>query len=327
MNDGRNVRILGSQTHSGRTARRRTSAPVPARAASPRAAVWGSPITHSLSPLLHRAAYTDLDLERWSYSSREVEESTFEQALRGLDDSWQGLSLTMPLKEVALAAAQQGSDVARATGAANTLIRVDGEWHADNTDVHGLLAAVCGTVVLRPDGTGVEISDLTGHPLDVGECVILGAGATARSAIAMIGALGGRHVVVQSRRLPEVTASVAQRYGIALEHRPLGQWPQSPGLVISTLPSDAADVAALTLPRPAVDARLVDVIYAAGVTPLMRAAAALDYVGVPGTEMLLHQAVDQVRLMTGSTPSTEAMRDAMWRAGAALGLGAATLRR
>ena len=68
------------------------------------AAVWGKPIRHSLSPVLHQAAYRALGLTDWSYATREVDDEGFAAAFAGLDHSWRGLSLTMPLKEVALAA-------------------------------------------------------------------------------------------------------------------------------------------------------------------------------------------------------------------------------
>ena len=104
-------------------------------------AVWGSPIRHSLSPVLHRAAHAALGLGDWSYDRREVDEAGFADAFAGLDETWVGLSLTMPLKEVGLRAAGTVSDIAAATGAANTLVRdVDAAagWTAHNTDVHGI---------------------------------------------------------------------------------------------------------------------------------------------------------------------------------------------
>ena len=100
-----------------------------------RCAVWGRPIAHSLSPVLHRAAYDALGLLDWTYDRREVDEEGFAAALAALDDDWRGLSLTMPLKEAALAAAAATSSTARAAGAANTLVRERSGWTAHNTDV------------------------------------------------------------------------------------------------------------------------------------------------------------------------------------------------
>ena len=62
----------------------------------PRAAVLGSPIAHSLSPVIHRAAYAHLGLG-WSYQAVELQPDGFDDFVNGLDDSWRGLSVTMPL--------------------------------------------------------------------------------------------------------------------------------------------------------------------------------------------------------------------------------------
>src|SRR6478752_6170749 len=94
------------------------------------AAVLGTPIAHSLSPALHNAAYRALGLNDWRYTAIECDEDHFAALVADLDDSWRGLSCTMPLKHVA------------ATVATTMLRRPDGSWHAENTDVDGILAAV-----------------------------------------------------------------------------------------------------------------------------------------------------------------------------------------
>ncbi|TDC50157.1 shikimate dehydrogenase, partial [Jiangella ureilytica] len=107
-----------------------------------RCAVLGSPIAHSLSPVIHRAAYRRLGLD-WEYTAHEVDESSLARFVSGLGPEWRGLSLTMPLKRVALDVAATASDVARTVGAANTLVRRDdGGWDADNTDVPGVVATL-----------------------------------------------------------------------------------------------------------------------------------------------------------------------------------------
>ena len=111
------------------------------------AAVLGSPIAHSLSPVLHRAAYRALGLREWRYAAHEVDEEGFLPFVAGLDETWRGLSLTMPLKEVAFEVAADISPTALATGAVNTLVRREtGEWDAHNTDVHGVVAALGGSL-------------------------------------------------------------------------------------------------------------------------------------------------------------------------------------
>ena len=108
-----------------------------------RAAVLGSPISHSLSPALHQAAYRALGLSDWSYGAHELQVAELPGFVSGLGPQWAGLSLTMPLKEAAFEVADEVSDLAREVGAINTLVRApDGGWSGDNTDVYGVSQAL-----------------------------------------------------------------------------------------------------------------------------------------------------------------------------------------
>ncbi|TQM58349.1 shikimate dehydrogenase [Humibacillus xanthopallidus] len=274
-----------------------------------RCAVWGSPVAHSLSPVLHRAAHVALGLTTWSYDRREVDVTAFAGALEELDESWRGLSLTMPLKEVALQAAVEASDLARATGAANTLVRVDGGWRADNTDVHGITAALAAVGC-----------DLTSDA--VAEVVVVGSGATARSAVAAVagaagedGATGvaGRRVTLMVRDEARAeTVAQARAMGLQVAVAPLGEWTDA-DLVISTVPASAG-VPLDTLPtadggRPRV---LLDVVYGEGPTPLQRGGQHRGWTLARGVDMLLHQATRQVTLMTGRPAPLAAMAEALY---------------
>lgn len=248
-----------------------------------RCAVWGSPIAHSLSPVLHSAAYEALGLEDWSYERREVDEAGFAVAFGGLDDTWRGLSLTMPLKEVALRAADDVDPVAAETGAANTLVRGSSGWSAHNTDVHGIVAA------LREAGCPAPSSGL-----------VVGSGATARSAVAALASLGARRVTFAVRAEPRPeTVAQARRAGLDVDHVGLGEWPDT-DVVVSTVPPSAV-VGLERLPAAAAGAgrTLLDVVYGDGETPLQAAATRAGWTVVGGLRMLLHQATEQVRLMTG----------------------------
>src|ERR1035437_7401690 len=139
-----------------------------------RAAVLGSPITHSLSPVLHGAAYQALGLQGWHYDRIECDEAALPGLIEGMGPEWGALSLTMPLKRVALTVAGEVSPLARAVGAANTMVYPSagpaGGSRAENTDVAGLVSA------LREAGlTRVE------------QPVILGAGGTAQAALRELG--------------------------------------------------------------------------------------------------------------------------------------------
>ncbi|MCW7991352.1 shikimate dehydrogenase, partial [Streptomyces platensis subsp. clarensis] len=87
-----------------------------------RAAVLGSPIAHSLSPVLHRAAYRELGLDDWSYDRFEVDEAALPGFVGELDSSWAGLSLTMPLKRAIIPLLDEVTDVAASVEAVNTVV-------------------------------------------------------------------------------------------------------------------------------------------------------------------------------------------------------------
>jgi len=258
------------------------------------AAVVGSPISHSLSPALHRAAYRALGLD-WTYAGLEVTVEQLPDFLAGLDASWAGLSLTMPLKEAVLDLAAEISWTAHATTSANTLLLPARQAH--NTDVDGLRMAL-----LRA-GFAAE----PGFP-----ATVAGAGATARSAVAALHALGvGEvHLLARDSLRAAPARDTADRLGVDLRVHPFDspQW-LATELVITTVPSGVADVLAQSLPPQ--PAWLLDVVYSPWPTVLAQAWAAGGGRIVSGLEMLLAQAERQVELMTGRPAPTAAMRAAL----------------
>ncbi|MER7364965.1 shikimate dehydrogenase family protein, partial [Nonomuraea wenchangensis] len=148
-----------------------------------RAAVMGSPIVHSLSPFLHRAAYREMGLAGWSYEAFECDEARLPELLgeltpvrgqgRAGEDAWAGLSLTMPLKRAVLPLLDTVSELAVEVGGANTVVFRDGRRHGDNTDVHGIVRALAEAGVRAPRSA-----------------VVLGGGATAASTLAALRELG-----------------------------------------------------------------------------------------------------------------------------------------
>ncbi|CAQ00852.1 shikimate dehydrogenase [Clavibacter sepedonicus] len=252
-----------------------------------RLAVLGSPIAHSLSPRLHAAAYGVLGLG-WSYEAVECTGAQLPAFVDGLGSGWRGLSLTMPLKRDVVPLLDRLDDTARLAGAANTLLLEREPAGAivrrgANTDVAGIVRAL--------DVAGVERSQ---------RAVVLGAGSTARSAVVALARMGAREVVVAARR-PEQgreLAPLADELGVALRTAPLDDADaalREADTVISTLPGDAA--AAVPLPGGLPEATvLLDVTYAPWPTGI---AAGWEHAGgwvVPGIDMLVHQALDQVRL-------------------------------
>ncbi len=258
-----------------------------------RAAVLGSPIAHSLSPVLHRAAYAALGLTDWHYDRFECDETGLAAFLEGLDASWRGLSLTMPLKRAVLPLLDTVTPLAEQVGGANTVVLRDGARHGDNTDVYGIVAALREAGVTAP-----------------GSAAVIGGGATAASAVAALRELGLDKTVIAVRNVARAGGVVeaARRLGVGIEVRTLDRFEPDAELVISTLPAGAADPLA---PRLAGVPALLDVVYAPWPTVLGRTVAEHGGTVVGGLAMLLHQAVRQVELMTGRTDvPVEAMRAA-----------------
>ena len=254
----------------------------------------GSPIAHSLSPVLHTAAYEALGLEHWEYTAERVSDEHFLAHVASLDPSWRGLSLTMPLKEVAFDAVQAASDVAVATGAVNTLRppRRRGLGRRQHRRArHRRGARRVGGPAGRPRRARRLGSD---RPVGGGR-------ARRRSGC-------GTSTSWSAAQARPATLAQATEAGMTVSRRAMGDWPEHVDLVVSTVPSGGS-AAAGTLPEGG--RALLDVVYGGGSSPFAEAARARGYLVVPGTTMLLHQAAEQVRLMTGYAAPVEAMRAAL----------------
>ena len=263
-----------------------------------KAAVLGKPVAHSLSPVLHRAAYEALGFADWTYELVECDERGLAAYVESRGQEWAGLSLTMPLKRTVLPLLDHVDHLAAATGGANTVVfRPEGRY-GYNTDVQGLVDALTEAGAPAP-----------------GSVTILGAGATACSALAAVGELGaaGADIVARDPSRADGVLATAGRLGLTARLRPwagLGDAPV-PDLLISTVPAGAADEYSerLRLTHQAPPA-VLDVVYHPWPTPLARAAAAAGSVVASGYAMLLHQAAAQVELITGKPAPLEAMRAA-----------------
>jgi shikimate dehydrogenase len=183
------------------------------------------------------------------------------------------------------------TQTARVTGAVNTLVRRDDlGWDAHNTDVRGIEAALADVV----------------HD---GSAVVLGGGATARSAILALSALGVErvHLAVRGEARPE-TLRVGVHAGVVVEVVPLASWAtRTAGLVVSTLPPEGGLSAAAAVGPRRRQGTLMDVVYADWPTPLATAAARAGMTVRSGLDMLVYQAAEQFRLFTGTPPPVQAM--------------------
>lgn len=269
----------------------------PSLTVRPRAAVLGSPVRHSLSPVLHRAAYAQLGLD-WRYDAVEVDEAGLPALLGRLDSSWRGLSLTMPLKRAVIELCDTVSARARQVNAVNTvLLAPDGRRTGENTDVPGIVRAV----------------SLRAHVESIGGVGILGGGATAGSAVGACAVLGVPAVAaVRSPGRHAELRSVADATGADLRLVPWSDVSEvmTEDLVISTIPAGASSELASSV--PAAVGVLLDVVYSPWPTPLAQQWQRRGLV-LGGLDLLVQQAVLQVELMTGQRPSWERM----WDAGAA----------
>ncbi len=270
-----------------------------------RCAVVGTPVAHSLSPAMHRAAYAELGLD-WTYDAVELAAADLPDHLASLDRHWRGLSLTMPLKRTVVPLVDSLDDWAQISGAVNTLVLGDRRRLGFNTDVPGAMAALVERV----------------HD-PVREVVVLGGGATATSVLLGLVELGctRAHLLVRDpdraaetvatvrrhRRAPEVTVGSLPD---AVARGGLGEGAAA-DLLVSTIPGRAqtADVlaAAATVPR------VFDVVYDPWPTPLARAADESRRPLVSGLDLLAHQAVLQLQVMAGRSVPVERLRVAARR--------------
>ena len=258
-----------------------------------KAAVIGSPISHSLSPLLHQAAYEQLGLDH-TYSAIEIDQETFPSFIDSLDSNWLGLSLTMPLKEIAFEVVQTVSEVAALAGSINTIL-INNELSGDNTDIYGLAKAITET-------TSKQISVAS----------IFGAGATTRSALVALEGLGVEDIYLLARNPEKVAKCVdlGNELGISVDMVPeISTNFLSTDLVINTTPKGVADDFAQFISKP--NGLYFDVVYDPWPTKFAHDWLAQGGQVIAGHQMLLHQAVRQVQLMTGKTPDVAHMQNVL----------------
>ncbi|WP_077797762.1 shikimate dehydrogenase [Streptomyces sp. JHA26] len=274
---------------------------MPVRAGARRAAVLGSPIAHSLSPVLHRTAYAELGLEGWTYDRFDVDEEALPGFLEKLGPEWAGLSLTMPLKRAVIPLLDEISETAASVDAVNTVVLTgDGRRTGDNTDIPGMVAA------LREHG--IEKADTA---------AVLGAGATASSALAALARVctGEVTVYVRSETRAAEMRGWAERLDVDVR---IADWARAEQalhapLVVATTPAGTTDALASAVPE--MPGTLFDVLYDPWPTALAARWSASGGAVVSGLDLLLHQAVLQVEQMTGRAPAPlAAMRKAGERA-------------
>lgn len=268
------------------------SSTVPDRGPARRAAVLGSPISHSRSPDIHLAAYRALGLTSWTYDRIECTAEQLPALVAGLGPEWVGLSVTKPGKFAALEVATERTDRAALVGSANTLVRTATGWRADNTDIDGVAGALIDVLDAPRRGA------------------VLGSGGTAPAAVAGLATLGVTDIAViaRNREKAAATVDVGRRLGIDIRWVEPGTAVTALDVAVSTLPADIAADYAHTIDGVPV---LLDAIYDPWPTPLAAAVQARGGRVISGLQMLLHQAIAQVEQFTGLPAPKEVMRQAL----------------
>ena len=252
-----------------------------------RLAVLGSPIAHSKSPALHRAAYERLGLD-WAYDAVEVDGAGLAAFVASRDATWRGLSLTMPLKQDVLPLLDEIDELAVLTGAANTVLFAEGARLGFNTDVGGIVRAL-GEAGLERVSTGV----------------LIGGGATAASALVAMAELGATtvHLLLRRPEAAEPLVALGRRLGLVVLVSPLAGLARlaDAELVVSTVPG-GTDLGVAASEALMQRATLLDVAYSPWPTTLAAQWLAAGGTVVHGLGMLLHQALLQVRIFVAGDP-------------------------
>ena len=269
------------------------------------AAVIGSPIEHSLSPVIHRAAWAQLGIDGWEYRRLEQDADSLPLFIGGLGGDCAGLSVTMPCKQAVMPLLDVIDPLASAVGAVNTVVPSSGVLAGFNTDVTGIASAIR------------RACSQANRALPT-SAVVLGARATASSALAALGELGIVTSTVAARRFggPGSVVAASSRLGVSIDQvlwsdrDAVLRAVSGADLVISTLPAGVGDPLAeqMSVREGQV---LLDVVYSPRETALRSAFERKGGIVAEGTDMLIFQAAAQVQLMTGRTPKTDVMRGAL----------------
>lgn len=269
------------------------------------AAVIGSPVRHSLSPLLHNTAFEALGLD-WVYLALEVAPGSAVDALAAMRTlGISGLSVTMPHKEDVAAACDELSTDAAALRAVNCVVNHDGRLVGHNTDGEGFVDALAAELSMQPAGL---------------HCVVLGAGGAARSIGLALARNGAARVSILNRTIERAaeTAALFPEVGEVLDPGEVAAAIGSCDLIVNATSigmgaTGAGGAGDLPIDPSLIGSRhtVVDIVYRPLVTPLLAAAQANGARTANGVAMLTHQAAIAFSLWTGHTAPIEAMTAAV----------------
>jgi shikimate dehydrogenase len=269
--------------------------------------VIGSPVGHSLSPLLHNSAFAALGLESWRSYAFEVPPGRIQQALDEMRRAdLTGLSVTMPHKRSVAALVDQVSEVARRLHAVNCVHRLDDTLYGTNTDGEGFVSSLLRGADFDPAGR---------------RCLVAGAGGAARAVVLALARAGAAGVAVVNRTHDRAVeaAALADERGMVVpnELRAVADAVTSAELVVNATPLGMAGVEGSGPDAPPpwlVSPALLgsgqvaaDLIYVPRPTQWLREASAAGATVLDGLGMLVHQAAAQLIIWTGAEPPVQAM--------------------
>ena len=256
-----------------------------------RGAVLGSPISHSLSPVLHNTAFTFLGIDG-AYSAIEVASGQLKSFIDTRGSDFDYLSLTMPLKEEVLSLGFSTDTLTQRIQSGNTLYKSAQEWSLTSTDGSGLVSALSHAGRTQFDSV-----------------LILGAGGTARAAVGALDSIASNlHVLGRSSVRQEALESAVVHTNFEY-HR----WNQDVeldqyDLVVNTTPAGAADLLANSV-HPGICPLLFDVIYKPWPTELAQRWTDCGGQVINGLELLLYQGIDQLEIVLGKVFDRHALAE------------------
>jgi len=270
-------------------------------------AVLGSPISHSMSPVIHQAAYRVLGLD-WTYERHEVTKGSLRSFIESKDEKWRGFSLTMPLKAEGVRFATRLDETARLTGAVNTLVRGSqpDSWDGYNTDVFGIVQAISRSNALAGEDLGTSIKKV----------LVVGSGATATSAVTAIRDLAPDSTVylyARNKGTRQELRDYAEQLGLRAKFsRNLKKHSNIADLVITTLPAHSLDEVSLKLSRTSSFSPrgiLLDVAYNPWPSQIANLWLRNDQTAISGLDMLIWQAVAQLRIFVNGSAAVELLNE------------------
>lgn len=261
-------------------------------------AVLGSPIDHSKSPAIHLAAYRVLG-EEWSYQKQQVEAGGLKRFVDSAGPEYLGFSVTMPLKENAFNLADVHDKFSLITKSCNTLLKKENSWLGYNTDIFGITQTISAKSLLKIENV-----------------VIIGSGATAKSAVVAVSIVSpNAKIKIQARNKVAKKELIAFAHSLGLNTRPSLLFERNlnaADLVISTLPGGAMDSFARKLSsrvafRP--HALLLDVAYSPWPSVLAQTWSDKGATVASGKDMLIWQALAQIRIFKNGSPEAELLNE------------------